>query len=42
MTSALQGGRGSQKSRQKERGCVNYVPDKGEGVEKSEKFADVM
>ena len=29
MTSAVGGGRGSPKSRQKERGCMNYVCDKG-------------
>ena len=29
MMSALEGGRGSPKSRQKERGCVNSVHDKG-------------
>ena len=42
MTSALEGGRGSPKSRQKERGCVNYVHDNGGGVKKSEIFADVI
>ena len=31
---------GSPKSRQRERGCVNSVYDKGEGVKKSEFFAD--
>ena len=30
MTAARGGGRGSPKCRQKERGCVNYVSDKGE------------
>ena len=42
MTSTMSGGRGSPKSRQKERGCVNYVRDKRGGVEKSGNFADVI
>ena len=32
MTSAVGGGRGSPKSRQKEHGCLNSVCDKGGGV----------
>ena len=36
------GGRGFPKSRQKERCCVNSVRDRGEGVNKSENFADVI
>ena len=41
ITSAVGGG--SQKSRQKERGCVHSVRDKeGEGVQKFENFADVI
>ena len=42
MMSAVGGGRGSPKSRQKERGCMNYVRDKGGRVKKSEYFADVI
>ena len=36
------GGGGSPKSREKEQGCVNSVPDKRERGEKSENFVDVM
>ena len=36
------GGGGSPKSRWKEQGCMNYVCDKGEGVNKSENVADVI
>ena len=42
MTSAVGGGGRSPRSRQKERGCVNYVRDKRGGVEKSGNFADVI
>ena len=42
MTSAMGGGRGSPKSRRKERGCVNYVHDRGKGVKKFEHFADII
>ena len=34
MTSAVGGGGRAPRSRQKERGCVNYVRDKGKGVKK--------
>ena len=41
MTSAVGGG-GSPKSRQKEQNPLICDSDKGEGVKKSEKFADVI
>ena len=40
MTSAVGGG--SPKSRQKEQNQLIFDRDKGEGVKKSEKFADVI
>ena len=42
MTSALGGGGASPKNRQKNLGWVNCLCDKGEGVKKSEYFADVI
>ena len=42
MTSALGGGGVSPKNRQKNLGWVNCLCDKGEGVKKSEYFADVI
>ena len=40
ITSTVGAGWGSPKSRHKEQGCVNYVCDKGDGVKKSEHFAN--
>ena len=42
MTSAVGGKGGPQKARRKERGCVNYVLDKGGGGQKSKNFADLI
>ena len=42
MTSVEGGGDGSPKSRQKEQCYVNSAYDKGEGVNKSENFEDVI
>ena len=42
MTSSLEGGGGPPKADKSELGCVNSVGDRGEGVIKSELFADVI
>ena len=42
MTSVLEGGRGSPKSRGKEQNQLICDSDKGERVKKSENFADVI
>ena len=42
MTSVVDGGRGSPKSRRKEKNQLICDSDKGEGVKKSENFADVI
>ena len=42
MTSAVGGGRGSPKSRQKEQNQLICDSDKGAGVKNSEYFADVI
>ena len=42
MMSALDGGGGSPKSRQKEQNQLIYVRDKGGGGKKTENFADVI
>ena len=42
MTSAVDGGRGSPKSRQKEQNQLICDSDRGEGVKNSEHFADVI
>ena len=42
MTSAVGGGKGFPKSRQKEQNQLIFDSDKGEGVKKSEDSADVI
>ena len=42
MTSALEGGRGVPKQQTKGTKSADFLRDKGEGVKKSENFADVM